>query len=385
MDTLALTDRDGAYGAVKFAKACLRPGPPGPRRRPRGRPHGTAAATEPRACAVAHAGAGRAFRTSDCPGPPSWPRGSGAGPRSAGWSRPPTSPASAAARWRPWTWSPSTSPARTCWSCSAPAPSSAGPDAAPGRPGPRRPAALAGDGRRSELLVEVVSHRLAGSVRAPRRTPRGWPGWPADGLGVVLTNAVRYADRADAHRRRPRRAAAWSARPASRRPRQRRGVLEVRQGDGRGRRGDLPVRRPRRQHDREARRLLTRTRWSPTAAPSTRAPTSVSGGALPGVRLSGAGPAARRRPPPTGCCRRAARPRSVTATATRPAADLEAPRRRAPGDRGLGYASYFLTVADVTDLIREMGVRCAARGSGAGQPGQLPARVSGVDPLRTGC
>ena len=34
--------------------------------------------------------------------------------------------------------------------------------------------------------------------------------------------------------------------------------------------------------------------------------------------------------------------------------------------RGLGYASYFLTVADVTDLIRERGVRCAARGSGAG-------------------
>jgi hypothetical protein len=26
MDTLALTDRDGTYGAVKFAKACLRPG-----------------------------------------------------------------------------------------------------------------------------------------------------------------------------------------------------------------------------------------------------------------------------------------------------------------------------------------------------------------------
>lgn len=26
MDTLALTDRDGAYGAVRFAKACLRTG-----------------------------------------------------------------------------------------------------------------------------------------------------------------------------------------------------------------------------------------------------------------------------------------------------------------------------------------------------------------------
>src|SRR4029078_10135708 len=37
--------------------------------------------------------------------------------------------------------------------------------------------------------------------------------------------------------------------------------------------------------------------------------------------------------------------------------------------RGLGYASYFLTVADVTDLIRERGGRCAARGSGAGRRG----------------
>ncbi|MBW3648850.1 MAG: PHP domain-containing protein, partial [Actinobacteria bacterium] len=33
---------------------------------------------------------------------------------------------------------------------------------------------------------------------------------------------------------------------------------------------------------------------------------------------------------------------------------------------GLGYPSYFLTVADVVDLIRGMGVRVAARGSGAG-------------------
>ena len=39
MDTLALTDRDGAYGAVKFAKACMRRrDPAGVRRRPRGRP-----------------------------------------------------------------------------------------------------------------------------------------------------------------------------------------------------------------------------------------------------------------------------------------------------------------------------------------------------------
>ena len=49
---------------------------------------------------------------------------------------------------------------------------------------------------------------------------------------------------------------------------------------------------------------------------------------------------------------------------------------------GLGYASYFLTVGDVTDLIRDMGVRCAARGSGAGSLVNYLLGVSGVDPLR---
>ena len=52
--------------------------------------------------------------------------------------------------------------------------------------------------------------------------------------------------------------------------------------------------------------------------------------------------------------------------------------------RGLGYASYFLTVGDVTDLIREMGVRCAARGSGAGSIVNYLLGVSGVDPVRHG-
>src|SRR5206468_3915895 len=34
--------------------------------------------------------------------------------------------------------------------------------------------------------------------------------------------------------------------------------------------------------------------------------------------------------------------------------------------QGLGYPSYFLTVADVVDMVKGMGIRCAARGSGAG-------------------
>ena len=48
---------------------------------------------------------------------------------------------------------------------------------------------------------------------------------------------------------------------------------------------------------------------------------------------------------------------------------------------GLGFASYFLTVADVCDLIRDMGVRVAARGSGAGSLVNYALGISGVEPL----
>jgi error-prone DNA polymerase len=48
----------------------------------------------------------------------------------------------------------------------------------------------------------------------------------------------------------------------------------------------------------------------------------------------------------------------------------------------LGYATYFLTVADVVDLIRAMQVRVAARGSGAGSLVTYLLGISGVDPIR---
>ncbi len=50
----------------------------------------------------------------------------------------------------------------------------------------------------------------------------------------------------------------------------------------------------------------------------------------------------------------------------------------------LGYPSYFLTVGDVVDLIRGMGVRVAARGSGAGSLVNYLLGISGVDPIRHG-
>jgi error-prone DNA polymerase len=50
----------------------------------------------------------------------------------------------------------------------------------------------------------------------------------------------------------------------------------------------------------------------------------------------------------------------------------------------LGYESYFLTVADIADMARERGIRVAARGSGAGSLICHLLGISGVDPLRHG-
>lgn len=46
-----------------------------------------------------------------------------------------------------------------------------------------------------------------------------------------------------------------------------------------------------------------------------------------------------------------------------------------------GFASYFLTVADVADLIRSMGIRSQARGSGAGSLVNYVLGISSVDPV----
>jgi error-prone DNA polymerase len=48
----------------------------------------------------------------------------------------------------------------------------------------------------------------------------------------------------------------------------------------------------------------------------------------------------------------------------------------------MGFSAYFLTVGQVCDLIRSLGVRVAARGSGAGSLVNYLLGVSGVDPLR---
>ncbi len=50
----------------------------------------------------------------------------------------------------------------------------------------------------------------------------------------------------------------------------------------------------------------------------------------------------------------------------------------------LGYPTYFLTVATVCDLIRDLRVRVAARGSGAGSLVNYLLGISGVDPIEHG-
>ena len=50
--------------------------------------------------------------------------------------------------------------------------------------------------------------------------------------------------------------------------------------------------------------------------------------------------------------------------------------------RQMGYAAYFLTVADITADIRAMGIHCACRGSAAGSLVCYLLRISDVDALR---
>ncbi|HSP60018.1 MAG TPA: DNA polymerase III subunit alpha [Ornithinimicrobium sp.] len=69
-------------------------------------------------------------------------------------------------------------------------------------------------------------------------------------------------------------------------------------------------------------------------------------------------------------------------------ASLDRVRRRLDEElgviAGLGYPTYFLTVAAVCDLIRDHGVRVAARGSGAGSLVTYLLGISGVDPMEHG-
>ncbi|HLN78478.1 MAG TPA: DNA polymerase III subunit alpha [Nocardioidaceae bacterium] len=233
---------------------------------------------------------------------------------------------------------------------------------------------------RSSIVVEAVSHRLPGN--GPGSSPhaaRMLGISRAEHLGAVLTNAVRYADRADAP--------TVDVLDAARRlvP------LDVRHVDRANAEGFLKSGKEMSDmaeeicrfsglgdSGRAARELLARTRAvADRCVVDPREDLGLGEVHFPEFGSSGhEAQAMLQARCDAGISRRYA----------------DAPRQRIwkrlddelQTIEKLGYASYFLTVADVTDLIKEMGVRSAARGSGAGSLVNYLLGISGVDPLRHG-
>jgi len=218
-----------------------------------------------------------------------------------------------------------------------------------------------------DLALEVVHHDGSGDAGRAARVLRFAT---AVDLPAVLTNAVRYADRADA----PTADVLDAARRLV--------VLAPRHVDRRTAEGYLKSGKEMAEvaeavataaggRSADARALLTRTRLvADRCVLDSRA---LGIGEVHFPELVGADPLALLRARcAAGFDRRGLR------------------RTRAAGDRldaelgiiaGLGYPAYFLTVADVVDLIKAMGVRCAARGSAAGSLVTYLLGISDVDPL----
>ncbi|HEV2797866.1 MAG TPA: DNA polymerase III subunit alpha, partial [Nocardioides sp.] len=247
---------------------------------------------------------------------------------------------------------------------------------------------------RENLVVELVSHRLGGHRGdwGPGTSPHAarMAGIARTaGLATVLTNAVRYADRLDAP--------TVDVLDAARRlvPLGSAHLRDVGPGGSRGNAEGF-LKSGKQMHEvaeeicrlaglgesgEEARRLLARTRAvADRCALDPRADLGIGEVHFPELALSD----------PT------ARSADV---ALRQRCEAGIGRRYGNGPmavvwkrlddeletiRVLGYASYFLTVADVTDMVGRMGIRRAARGSGAGSIVNYLLGVSGVDPIRHG-
>src|SRR4051812_20534562 len=247
------------------------------------------------------------------------------------------------------------------------------------------------------LLVELVSHRLpqgGGAVWGPGTTPHAarMAGLARSaGLGAVLSNAVRYAERRDA----PvvdvldaaRRLVALDKRHLDRANaegflKSGKQMLEVAEEIARlSGLGDS---------DLEAHRLLAQTRQiADRCALDPRADLGLGEVHFPELEVTSRDPVGLDELDPRQDADAMLRARCEGAIGGRYGS---APRQRIwkrlddelEMIRGLGYASYFLTVGDVTDLIRELGVRCAGRGSGAGSLVNYLLGISGVDPIRHG-
>ena len=222
-----------------------------------------------------------------------------------------------------------------------------------------------------DLLVEVVAHRGRGDTgrsaallafAAELRVP------------AVLTNAVRYADRGDAP--------VADVLDAARRL----VLLAARSVDRTNAEGYLKSGKEMAEvadeicgpdHD-SARRLLAHTRHvAERCAVDPRADLGIGEVHFPELS-TGEGAA--------GDAGAVLRARCEAGLGRRGMALTAEVRDRLEHELGiigaLGYPSYFLTVGDIADLIRSMKVRCAARGSGAGSLVTYLLGISDVDPIR---
>ena len=394
MTALALTDRDGLYGAVKFALACRSAGV-----RPIfgvDLPIAPALDTAlPPALATALGGAAcrPAVRRPPAPAPGACP----------GWGQ--RRPAAAAGHLP--------RPGRRRLAVAVPAHQRHPSAQHPGGAGE-----LAGDGRRARQRADRAararllggpgaahrparprrrpSRRLAGGVRS---RPAGARGGPPPGPGRPLraprrcsgsppsracrwcsSNAVRYVDALDA----PTADVLDAARRLV--------PLDARHVDRRTAEGYLKSGKEMAEvaedlvgPDRDAGACGCSSAppgW-PSSARSTSGRTSASAAsAIPSWTSSP------RRPSGGWARREVLRARCEAGLGRRGMAPSERVRQRLDEELAvidqLGYPSYFLTVADVVDLIKSLRVRAAARGSGAGSLVTYLLGISDVDPLRYG-
>ena len=227
---------------------------------------------------------------------------------------------------------------------------------------------------RDAVVVEVVSHRGPGDAgRAARML--GF----ADEVGApaVLSNVVRYADRSDAPTAdvldAARRLVALDARHVDRVNAEAALLSGKEMAEVAAEIARMAGR------DDDGRTLLARTRAeADRCAVDPRRDLGIRAGMgevhFPELRAGGSSAEAVLRERCEAGFGRRAMPRDVT-TLSRLEDELGVIRQ-------LGYPSYFLTVADVVDLIKDMGVRVAARGSGAGSLVNYLLGISDVDPIR---
>ncbi len=400
MDALALTDRDGVYGAVRFAKACQREGI---------RPLlGTDLAVAPIVLGAERAQASRragpASGSASIPGPvrggaftdPGLPRVTLLAAGQGGWGalcRLVTATHLAGERGTPVTTLELIAQyAQLARSTGGALVVLLGPRSEAGRAlALRREALAAAHVSRwraalpepGELQIEVVHHRGRGELaRAGRWAAFG----AASGVPVVLTNAVRYADRGDGP--------AADVLDASRLL----VALDARHVGRVNAEGYLKSGKEMAEVAEEVARaagftdggrgMLIRSRQiAERCVLDPKADLGIGEIHFPELEITGSVGSVGN-PSAGSDADQVLRARCEAGLVRRGMSFTSEVRDRLDDElhiiQSLGYPTYFLTVADVVDLIRRMGVRCAARGSGAGSLVTYLTGVSDVDPLRYG-